>query len=288
MKYSPGLLVCVVCAVLVTAWGCNRSEPSALPVATPSLTLNKDKAAIGSPLKITYRFEVAPNASFDGDYLVFVHVIEPDGEKLWQDDHAPAVPTSQWKPGQTVEYTRTRFVPNYPYIGLANIRMGLYNPGTGQRLSLNAPEAGRQEYLVGKLSLLPQAENIFLIYKDGWHGAEVDSNNPLSEWQWSKKAGTIAFRNPKRDAIFYLESDARVDLFNPPQQVTVKIAGQRIAAFAADNKNSSLRTFPINASQFGTGDMTEIVLEVDRTFSGSGGDSRELGIRLYHAFIEPK
>ncbi len=66
------------------------------------------------------------------DYLVFVHVIEPDGEKLWQDDHAPAIPTSQWKPGQSIEYTRTIFVPNYPYIGEANMRIGLYNPAQRQ------------------------------------------------------------------------------------------------------------------------------------------------------------
>jgi hypothetical protein len=33
--------------------------------------------------------------------------------------------------------------------------------------------------------------------------------------------------------------------------------------------------------------MTEIVLEVDRTFTGTG-DTRELGIRVYHTYVEPK
>lgn len=285
MNYPSGLLVC---ALVIAMLGCHRGEPSAPAVATPSVRLNKDKAAIGSPLKITYQFVVAKDAAVDGDYLVFMHVLDPEGEKLWQDDHTPAVPTSQWKPGQTVEYTRTIFVPNYPYIGDVNIRVGLYNATSGKRLTLDAPEAGQQEYLVGKLSLLPQAENIFLIYKDGWHPAEFDSNDPLSEWQWSKQAGTIAFRNPRRDALFYLETDARVDLFNPPQQVTVRVGGAPVATFAADNKDRSLRTFPIPAAQFGDGEMTEIVVEVNRTFTGTGGDSRELGIRVYHAFIEPK
>lgn len=283
MKYSAGLLLCVL---LVAAAGCNRSEPPTPPVATPTVTLNKDKAAIGSPLKITYRFDVAQNASFDTDYAVFVHVIGPDGETMWQDDHTPAVPTSQWKPGQTVQYTRTIFVQNYPYIGEANIRLGLYNPATAKRLSLNATDAGRQEYVVGKVNLLPQSENIFLIYKDGWHPAEVDGNDPLNEWQWTKKTATISFRNPKRDATFYLETDARTDLFNPPQQVTIKAAGQPLATFAADNRDRTLRTFPIAAAQFGDGDMAEIVLEIDRTFSGAGSDTRELGIRVYRAFVE--
>jgi hypothetical protein len=267
---------------------CSGETETAPPVATPTVTLGKDKAAIGSPLKITYKFQVADGAKIDRDYQVFVHVIEPDGERLWQDDHAPQVPTSKWVPGQAVEYTRTVFVPNYPYIGDANIRVGLYDPASGTRLPLNAQEVGRREYLVGKLNLLPQSENIFLIYKEGWHPSEVDPNNATSEWQWTKGTATISFRNPKRDATFYLDGDARPDLFTPPQQVTVKVGGQTIATFAADSKDRILRTFPISADQFGTGDMAEITIEVDRTFGPGGGDTRDLGIRVFHAFIEPK
>src|SRR5687768_11915137 len=159
----------LVCALLTTVAACSSKEPAQPPVATPTVTLNKEKAAIGSPLKITYKFEVLPNASFDAAHAVFVHVLDPDGEKLWQDDHQPSVPTSGWKPGQVVEYTRTVFIPNYPYIGEAIVRLGLYNPATGRRLTLNAPEAGRQEYAVARLQLLPQSENIFIIHREGWH-----------------------------------------------------------------------------------------------------------------------
>ena len=287
MKTIAGSLVCVV---LLTVAACGGKEQAEPPVAKPTVTLNKDKAAIGSPLKITYKFDVAANATFDADYLVFLHVIEPDGEKLWQDDHAPAVPTSQWKPGQSVEYTRTIFVPNYPYIGEANLRIGLYNPTTGKRLTLDASEVSRHEYLIGKINLLPQSENIFLIYdvNRGWHSAEVDSADPTREWQWTKKEAVISLTNPKRDATFYLEWDARIDLFNPPQQVTVKVGGQPIGTFAAGSRDRTLTTFPITATQFGADNMAEITIEVDRTFSGSGNDTRELGIRIFHAFVEPK
>ncbi len=114
-------------------------------------------------------------------------------------------------------------------------------------------------------------------------------NDPTTEWQWTKKTGTISFRNPKRDATFYLEIDARVDLFNPPQQVIVKLGGQPIGTFAADSKDRILKTFPITAAQFGAGDMAEITIDVDRAFTPTGGgDTRELGIRVFHAFVEPK
>ena len=130
---------------------------------------------------------------------MFVHVLDPTGEQLWTDDHPPVPGTSTWKPGQTIEYTRTVFVPNYPYIGEAVMRIGLYNPASGKRLTLSAQEASRKEYVVSKFQLLPQSENIFLIYKDGWHPAEVAADNAASEWQWTKKTATISFRNPKKD-----------------------------------------------------------------------------------------
>jgi hypothetical protein len=47
-------------------------------------------------------------------------------------------------------------------------------------------------------------------------------------------------------------------------------------------------SFPVSAAQMGSTDMSELTLDVDRTFFPGGGDTRELGIRIFHAFIEPK
>jgi hypothetical protein len=280
-----------VLAALAASPACSRKAPDEPPVATASASLNHDKVAIGSPVKLTYKFTVAPNAPdiIKGEnYWVFVHALDPTGEQLWTDDHPPVPATATWKPGQTIEYTRTVFVPNYPYIGEAALRLGLYNQATGKRLTLTAPEASRKEYVVSKFELLPQSENIFLIYKDGWHAAEVSPDNAASEWQWTRKTATISFRNPRKDVTFYLEWDARADLFTPPQQVTLTLGGQPMGAFAADNRDKKMMTFPITAAQLGTGDMAEIVIDVDRTFSPGGGDARDLGIRVFHAFVEPR
>jgi hypothetical protein len=258
------------------------------PVATPNVTFSKERVPIGSPVKVTYRFQVAANAKFDGDYWVFVHVLNPQGELLWNDDHLPSRPTSQWMPGQTIEYTRTIFVPNYPHVGEAHVRIGLYSQADGKRLVLAAPEASRREYNVAKIELLPQSENVFLIYKEGWHPAEIASENPMSEWQWTQKRATFSFRNPKKDANFYLEYDARSDLFTPPQQVAVRIGDSVLTSFPADVKEKTLVVHPITAAQFGDGEMVEMAIELDKTFKPGGADPRELGIRVYHAFIEPK
>src|SRR3954454_9754069 len=97
-------------AATLVLTGCGRKTEPEPPVATPTVTLSSERVPIGSPLKLTYRFDVAPSAKIDGDYWVFVHVLEPDGEQLWVDDHVPPVPTSAWKPGQKIEYTRMVFV----------------------------------------------------------------------------------------------------------------------------------------------------------------------------------
>lgn len=265
--------------------GCSSGSEDTPPVATPKLTLNRERAAIGSPLTMTYRFE--PSRKIDGNYWVFLHVLDQEGERLWGDDHQPPVPTSAWEQGKPIEYSRTIFVPNFPYIGPSQIRLGLYNPSTGERLPLSGTDVSRREYLVGKLQILPQSENIFLIYKDGWHTAEIHPQDPTIEWQWTRKSGLIAFRNPKKDSTLYLEYDARTDLFNPPQQVTVRVGNQVIGSFTADAKETRLVKLPITAAQLGDGDVTELLIEVDRTFEPGGADTRELGIRVFHAFIEP-
>ncbi len=281
------LLTVLAATVLIAACGSKGDDEPA--VATATLKTSHERVPIGSPLKLTYAFDVASNAKIDGDYWVFVHVLEPDGEQLWTDDHLPPTPTSKWTPGQKVEYTRTVFVPNYPYIGPAVVKLGLYDPKTGRRLTLAGDAAAtRKEYEVAKFELQPQSENIFLIFKEGWHPNEVAGNDPNTEWQWTKKSATVSFRNPKKDGTVYLEYSARVDKFTPPQQVTLRIGDQPIGTFAATSRERALVTFPITAAQFGTGDVAELILDVDRTFTPGGPDTRELGIQVFHTFVDAK
>ena len=279
----------VVCVLLLLALaGCGGKSETEPAVATPSLSFNKERVPIGSAVTVTYKFVVASNAAIDKDYWVFVHVLDPEGEQMWTDDHQPPTPTTKWKAGETIEYKRTIFVPNYPYIGEAVVRMGLYHQPTGHRLVLNAPEASRREYVVTRFQIVGSAENIFMYPDIGWHPTESDPKNPQNEWQWTKKSATYKFKNPKKDVTLYLEYDARPDLFNPPQQITLKIADQTVAQFAGDAKGPTLKTFPLTAAQLGSSDMVDLVIDVSQTFKPGGNDSRELGIRVYHAYIEPK
>jgi hypothetical protein len=286
------LVVCV--AVAVAIGGCRKKDAAAPPVATPTVTVNHTRTPLGSPLDITYKFDVAPDARFDQDYRVMVHVLDSDDEMMWTDDHNPSVPTTQWKPGQSVEYTRTVFVPVYPYVGEATIQLGLYSTTTQKRLPLGGQDMGQRAYRVAKINLLPQTENVFTVFKDGWHPAESAEHNASVEWQWTKKEATLAFKNPKKDSIFYLEADNPGSVFQQTQQVKVALAGQVLDQFPITPKEQVLRKIPLSAAQLGSNDMAEIQISVDKTFvpalipSANSKDPRELGIRVFHAFIQPK
>ena len=66
------------------------------------------------------------------------------------------------------------------------------------------------------------------------------------------------------------------------------IGDQPIGTFAATSRERTLVTFPVTAAQFGTGDVAELILDVDQTFTPGGGDTRELGIQVFHTFVDAK
>ena len=293
MRLLTAARMLVLCGGAAAA-ACGGQDAAGPPVATPSVKFSRPRAALGSPIDVTYRFEVAANApALRQDYKVFVHVLDADEERLWTDDHDPAVPTSQWKPGQVIEYTRTVFIPVVAYVGDATVRVGLYSPQDQSRLVLAGTNAGQSSYTVGTLSLQPHSENVFLLFKDGWHPAEVAADNATVGWQWSKKVATLSFRNPRKDSTFYLHFD-NPSSFAEAQTLVVKVNGAPVQTLQVTPRVDQLHKLPLTAAQLGSTDMVDIALEVDKTWvpalvpSANSRDSRELGIRVFHAFVEPR
>jgi hypothetical protein len=284
---AAGLLT----ATFLTA--CRAKEPPAPPVATASIQTSRDRAPLGSPIDVTYKFVVANDARFTEDYKVMVHVVDTDGELIFTFDHMPPVPTTQWQAGRTVEYTRTEFVPIYPYVGEVAVEIGLYSLQNQRRLPLAGEDAGQRAYKVAKLQLQPQTENVFIVSKDGWHPAENPEHNTTVEWQWTKQSATLAFKNPKKDCLFYLDVDHPPNVFPEPQQVQVSTGGQMVDQFTLNAGQQVLRKIPLTAAQFGTGEMAEIQISVDKTYvpallnAANKKDSRELGVRVFHAYVQP-
>ncbi len=280
--------------VLVFPVACGGAEETP-PVAKVSLSLNKDRVPIRGPVDLTYRFE--PLQVIAGDYRIFVHVLTADGTIMWNDDHDPQPATSAWRPGEPVEYTHTVFVPAFPYVGDATVRVGLNRGNERLPLEVDEPDdvaAEELAYAVATLRVLPEAESIFLIYGDGWHQEEYSTEDPSRSWQWTGKSASVTFRNPRQDLTVLLQFDSRADQFGGmPQQVTLAAGNQTIATFPADSLDPVLRRIPLPAAALGADDMAQLRISVDRTFLPSrdqpgAADIRELGIRVYHFYVEPR
>ncbi len=280
-------LVGLVCA----SSSCSEAEDTSPAAAHAEVALERDRVPQGSPVDLTYRFKVSePPASA---YRVFVHVVDADEELMWTDDHEPATPTTGWKAGNTIEYTRTMFVPMYPYVGPAKVIVGLYDRASNQRLKLANTDRGDRSYQVTQFELLPVTENVYLIYKDGWHPAEIAPENPSVEWKWTRKEATVAFRNPKRDATLIIQMDNPSGAAGAASEVELRLGDQSIATVPVAADDAPVRKFQLTASQMGSSDMVEVKLIANRTIvpaleAGSKStDTRELGVRVFHAFVQP-
>lgn len=283
----------VLTTLAVTLAACGKAEDTTPPVGTLEVSLSRPKVALGSPVEVTYKFTAAAGAPNLGARRVFVHFLDADEELMWTDDHEPPTPTTEWKPGQPVEYKRTMFVPSYPYVGAAKVVAGIYTPGSNERAKLSNVDRGDRSYKVVDFELLPQTENIFVIFKDGWHPAEMVSEGAgRTEWQWTKKDATLAFRNPKRDVVLYLQVDNPATGPNAAQQMTITIGDQLLTTVPLSASEAPVRTYTVTAAQLGQGDMVEMKFTADKTFVPAldpalkSGDPRELGIRVFHAFIQ--
>ena len=77
------------------------------------------------------------------DYRVFVHLVDETGAIVAQSDAAPAGwarPTTGWLPGEYVLDTHTLTLPETLPDGPLSLRVGLYDPDSGARLTTGAAD----------------------------------------------------------------------------------------------------------------------------------------------------
>lgn len=270
--------------VLYLLPACSHSESVAVPV----FEIDPVEASIGSPVEVTLTFSVLPKATLETDYLVFLHFLNNDGELMWATDHYPPRPTSRWQPGETIKYTRTLLVPLCPYLGQAQVQVGLYSSGDGTRVILDGDEVGERAYRVGDFRLLPPARNTRFSYRSGWHLLEYDST--CAQWRWSEEVGVMVFDNPRQDARLYLALEHRESVDGEQRRLTVSM-GDRIAAQIEIRSGYEVQEIPLARSFFGDADEVAVTLEVDRPFvptvlpGEESTDDRVLGVRVMGAYL---
>ena len=155
------------------------------------------------------------------------------------------------------------------------MKSGSTKPDRTNACRLAGESQGHRAYRVARLQLLPQTENVFLMYQDGWNPPESATGNSSVEWQWTKKDATLKFRNPKRTAIFYLHADGQPAGFDIPQTVNVYLRDQVIDTFQIASTEAMVRKVPLKAEQFGTDDMVQIRIECRQDVHSLAEDARQ-------------
>ncbi|HJS59495.1 MAG TPA: hypothetical protein VKA01_15430, partial [Vicinamibacteria bacterium] len=273
---------------------CGRRSAEVNPIV-PAFSANRMKAPLGSAIEATYTFTVEPSAKkLPQDYRVLAHFLDSHKVVLFTDDHLPPVPTSSWEAGKTYTWKRTVFIPVYPYVGDVQLVMGLYPAqGKSERPALKGEDVGLRAYKAAKMEFLPQTENIFLVYKDGWHNPEAMPQNPGVERTWTKKEALVSFKNPRKDVVLYLEADTCTKCYPEPAVLTLSVNNKVGTKVPIETAELFLKKVRIKAEDLGTEDWVDLRLTMNQAFvpkqlpelfKGSS-DDRELGLLVYHLFV---
>jgi hypothetical protein len=280
-----------VACVCIVAAACGGRHDTAPPVASIAASLSAATVEAGAPVTVTYTFTLPPGAAFlPADQWVFVHALDDANELLWTDDHAPAVPSQDWRSGAPVSDERTMFVPRGTTPGHVRLEAGLFSRSSGTRLPLSGQDRGMRSYEVGSMTVTPTSNPVSA---DGWYDPET-GESPGREWRWSRRESRLSFANPKAPITLYLEIDQPVSALPASQTVEVRGQSGALATFSVPAGAPQVAKVALMPDQLGASDRTDITLKVDRTFVPAATpplkstDTRELGIRLLNAFVVPK
>lgn len=281
--------VLVMLATLASIAGC-ASPPE--PIGIVRLALDRASVPPGGSLEATFQFDLAPDFQpLTEDHVVSLQMFDQNEVLLWSAEHAPPVPTTAWQPRQSIRYTQSIRIPAYPYIGPAIVAVSLHSSVSGTRLALAGDDLGGLAYRVASLTLVTPHESSFVMYDEGWHQLEFDVVNRTS-WRWSTDRAVLSFRNPNSAARLLLELQGRPNLFDAPQQLTLVVGGNTLDKVTLDSAAPVRLDYHLTVADLGEAADVRVELLIDQTFEpaaldAGARDTRELGIRLIDAYVEP-
>ncbi len=91
----------------------------------------------GQPFTVTLLWKAL--SRWTSDYVVFVHLLDSNGQVIAQSDSQPVSgerPTTSWLAGEYITDLHTLTWHREDYMGAATLEVGLYNPETGERIKL--------------------------------------------------------------------------------------------------------------------------------------------------------
>lgn len=288
-----GAILLLMLAVALT--GCAQEAPEVQLHVEPVLDL-PESLAFRQPIEIGYRW--VPGPDFEpprDDYKVFLHVTDPAGEIIEQDDHYPPVPTSQWRSGEPVEYSHWLYPSDESEVDYIDFHVGLYDGQTLEKVGVRFEESWTERPRVHRIDIREDDNRGIPVYVEGFHEMEVDpERSGFNKWVWMERRGLVAFGNPRGPALLHLQAHSPVDeTGGEPQHLKLSIDGQELTTLTVEDSTPFLERIDVPAEILGDADWVEVTLEVDRYFvpahqDPDASDTRELGMQIFGIYLAPR
>ncbi len=244
-------------------------------------------------VKMNYTTELNNEFStIDSDMSIFVHFWrKKTKEMIVQDDHLPPKPTSSWKTGDTINNSRTIFIPrffneyafDYKKEETVRLTIGLVDPKSPEQKIILL----QQDMIIESASDIAPA----IFHDSGWHQPEIDpkAEKPEeSKWRWTTQKAVCIIENPKKKHDLRISGRLNTELLSD-QTVTLKINDTVLDQFIPELYNFS-KIYTIAPEMMGELDEFQLSIETDKTFTPSQAspdskDDRELGVQIYFLYF---
>lgn len=276
-------------ALLVLAACAGDAEQPRLAVE-PVVEL-PDSVALGQPLHIGYTWETGDDfAAPAHDYKVFAHFRNPEGRNVFQDDHYPPTPTSQWgadDPG----YSRWIYPPELYEFEYLDMFVGLYDPDDG-KVALRVGDGFEDTPRVKRVHIRAEDLSGLPVFGDGWYPEEVVGDGPYERWHWTQERAEVMFVNPRGPAILHLRAHSPVEEVGGTQQIEIHIGEGFTYSIVNSDPEPLLDRTEIPAEAFGQEDWVPVTISVDPAFDPTQADpdstdTRTLGLQVFTLYLSP-
>jgi len=279
-KLKVWLLVMVLSAFAVHCQKKSRVQGVSLEVSFSEAKLTDD---LITDMQYTWKTDDTFQ-KMEQDVNVFVHFWH-NNNLLFQDDHVPEVPVSEWEPGQVYSYTRRIYIPQFidefdpEFKGEETLRLsvGFFSPYEREVKT-------KQEVLETKLKVFPPPlDRPEIIYEEGWYDLEINPDSFLGRWRWTAQQARCIIDNPKRDALLVIKGGVNLEAVED-QKVIFKINDRILDEFIPEESFFE-ESYTIPKEMLGESEEFFLTIATDKTFVPAevipnSKDRRELGLQI--------
>lgn len=286
-KTAIFLMACIV----ILSFGCqSRTEHKGIDL---KLNMVPEQLTDKLFIKMDYAYELTNEfKEIKEDLVLFVHFWrKKTKEMIVQDDHALPQPTSSWKKGDKISYSRTLFIPrffneyafDYKKEEIVRLTIGLTNTRNPEEKTI----------LLQKDLTVESATDIApAIFHDmGWYQPEIDTKaeNPgETNWRWTTQKAVCIIENPHKNYDLRINGGVSKNHI-PDQTVIIKINDTVLDQFIPETAKFN-KIYTLTPEMLGEQDEFQLTIETDKTFipsqvSPGSTDERELGMQIYFLYF---